>query len=42
MKIGKGINGGWYLVFNDEEEADKYSWILKKILRRHRKCYGGY
>ena len=31
MKIGKGINGGWYLVFNDEEEADNTHGFSRKF-----------
>lgn len=41
MKIGRGYNGGWYLVFHNEEDASKYHWLFHKILRMDICCYAG-
>lgn len=42
MKIRRGFAGGFYVVFRDEEEADKWRWLFWGILRRSSTCFGGF
>lgn len=40
MKIRKGCYGGYFVVFQDADEAYKWNWLFWKILKRPIACYG--
>lgn len=42
MRLKKGWNGHWFLVFETEDDLTKWLWLFSRILHRPVACFGGY
>ena len=42
MKIQRGWAGGYFVVFRDNLEAEKWDWLFGKILRRRIAHFGNF
>ena len=42
MKVRKGVDGGWFVVFPSNLEAERWEWLFLRILRRPISCFGQY
>lgn len=42
MRIQKGWDNCWYVVFEDSYSADKWEWLFWGVFRRVRHCFSNY